>query len=327
MHVCSLFPHMSELFARPDRPPIPPQIRVRIVTTALPSSVITPLCSPLHAHFLTIRLSRSYRKNKPSDLTTDEIVSSVAALFPRLHVLVIGPGLSRDTLMLDCAKGVIGKAREQDMPIVIDADGLFLIQSHPEVIRNYRKAVLTPNVVEFKRLCEHILPQNTQNSKFKSEDIATRLSQALGGVTIVQKGHEDLIANDEQVFVCDADGGLKRVGGQGDILSGAIATFLAWGKAYEENVWKHDFNIRSADIPILASYAGCSLLRETARSAYARHGRAVLTSDMIGEIGAAFTRVFGDVVDACIYCVGFRGWSVTHLDSLACYLGALANKL
>lgn len=40
------------------------------------------------------------------------------------------------------------------------------------------------------------------------------------------------------VLQCDTQGGLKRMGGQGDILSGAIAAFLAWGKAYEENVWK-----------------------------------------------------------------------------------------
>jgi ATP-dependent NAD(P)H-hydrate dehydratase len=29
------------------------------------------------------------------------------------------------------------------------------------------------------------------------------------------------------------------MGGQGDILSGAIAAFLAWGKAYEERVWEY----------------------------------------------------------------------------------------
>jgi ATP-dependent NAD(P)H-hydrate dehydratase len=40
------------------------------------------------------------------------------------------------------------------------------------------------------------------------------------------------------VFVSDGDGGLKRMGGQGDILSGTIATFLAWGKAYQDGVWE-----------------------------------------------------------------------------------------
>lgn len=40
------------------------------------------------------------------------------------------------------------------------------------------------------------------------------------------------------VLRCETEGGLRRVGGQGDILSGTIATFLAWGKGYEDGVWK-----------------------------------------------------------------------------------------
>lgn len=57
---------------------------------------------------------------------------------------------------------------------------------------------------------------------------------------------------------------------------------------------RHTANIRSTDIPVLAGYAGCHLVREVARDAYAKHGRAVLTSDMVGEIGGAFSRVFGE---------------------------------
>ena len=33
---------------------------------------------------------------------------------------------------------------------------------------------------------------------------------------------------------CDIEGGLKRCGGQGDLLSGSLGTFLAWAKRYEE---------------------------------------------------------------------------------------------
>lgn len=89
--------------------------------------------------------------------------------------------------------------------------------------------------------------------------MAEKLSNAFGGVTIVQKGSSDLISNGKEgkrqnichpririslisisslVLICDAEGGLKRMGGQGDILSGVIATFLAWGKGYQDGVWK-----------------------------------------------------------------------------------------
>jgi hypothetical protein len=35
--------------------------------------------------------------------------------------MVVGPGLSRDKMMLECAKGIIAKAKEKDLPLVIDA--------------------------------------------------------------------------------------------------------------------------------------------------------------------------------------------------------------
>lgn len=37
---------------------------------------------------------------------------------------------------------------------MIDADGLWLVQNEPDVIEGFSKAVLTPNVVEFGRLCK-----------------------------------------------------------------------------------------------------------------------------------------------------------------------------
>ena len=42
-------------------------------------------------------------------------------IFSRLTVLVIGPGLSRDPVILDTAKRVILRAREKNLPLVIDA--------------------------------------------------------------------------------------------------------------------------------------------------------------------------------------------------------------
>ena len=38
------------------------------------------------------------------------------------------------------------------------------------------------------------------------------------------------------VMICDLPGNPRRCGGQGDILAGMLATFLAWAKrAYDEN--------------------------------------------------------------------------------------------
>lgn len=48
-------------------------------------------------------------------------------------------------------------AKEQRMYLVLDADALFLVGKDIEIIKGYEKAVLTPNVVEFKRLSEAVV--------------------------------------------------------------------------------------------------------------------------------------------------------------------------
>ena len=93
------------------------------------------------------------------------------------------------------------------------------------------------------------------------------VSKALGGVTVLQKGPVDIIATnttgasskeaheiskipdnvpqeqleEETVTKVDTLGGFKRVGGQGDILSGCAATWLAWGKCYETGAFGYVF--------------------------------------------------------------------------------------
>lgn len=59
--------------------------------------------------------------------------------------------------MQDFARIAVGVAREQKMYLVLDADALFMVGKDPNVIRGYEKAVLTPNVVEFKRLSEAVV--------------------------------------------------------------------------------------------------------------------------------------------------------------------------
>ena len=74
-----------------------------------------------------------------------------------MHTLVVGPGLGREEYMQDYARMAIGMAREQKMYLVLDADALFLIGKDLSIIKDYEKAVVTPNVVEFKRLSEAVV--------------------------------------------------------------------------------------------------------------------------------------------------------------------------
>lgn len=173
-----------------------------------------------------------------TDLSEESTQESTTELFksllPRLHTLVIGPGLGRSEYMQDAARIAIRLARERSVYIVIDADGLYLIQTEPELIKNYKRCVITPNVVEFARLCDSLGVDRQSNP----ETLAARLSRTLGGVTVLQKGESDIITNGEEILINEEEGSVRRCGGQGDVLSGSVGTFLAWGKNYEEGVGK-----------------------------------------------------------------------------------------
>ncbi|KAG5647858.1 hypothetical protein DXG03_007782 [Asterophora parasitica] len=190
------------------------------------------------------------------EYTPEQIKPELEALLARLHVLIIGPGLGREPYMEAHAKLALSLARSRGMFVVLDADALWMVGKDLSVIKGYRRAVVTPNVVEFKRLSEQagVDPQAPSAKK------AGLVSSALGGVTVLEKGAKDIISIDttgdaanlkeskmegadeekertRETIEVDVEGGLKRCGGQGDVLSGSVGTFLAWGKCYEDGAF------------------------------------------------------------------------------------------
>lgn len=129
-----------------------------------------------------------------------EAVRDVEQWLPRLHALVVGPGLGRDDALLENVKGILEASKARGIPVVIDADGLWLIAQQPALIQGYRKAVLTPNHVEFSRLSEAVLGAPLDGGD--RHGAVLRLSQALGNVTVVQKGEQDMISDGEQGSSC-----------------------------------------------------------------------------------------------------------------------------
>jgi len=144
-------------------------------------------------------------------------------LMDRLHVLVVGPGLGRDTEMQAWAEWTLTTAVKKKIHLVLNADALWLLQNKPGVLGGYPDAILTPNHVEFQRLLKaySIEPQ----AKDDEGQLALQLSKALNGCTILQKGPVDVVAREgADVAKVSCQGSPKRCGGQGDILSGLVGT-------------------------------------------------------------------------------------------------------
>ncbi|XP_066435917.1 ATP-dependent (S)-NAD(P)H-hydrate dehydratase isoform X2 [Eleutherodactylus coqui] len=203
---------------------------------------------------------------------------------PRLHALVIGPGLGRSDSILDTAKGVIEKAKAKGIPVVIDADGLWLIAQQPSVIQGYQRAVLTPNFMEFSRLYEAVLTEPVDSSDHHGSVL--KLSQAMGNITIVQKGEWDLISDGDKVLVCNHEGSSRRCGGQGDLLAGSLGVFVHW--AFLAGPEK----INGQNPFVVAAFGACSLTRQCNHQAFQKYGRSMTTTDMIAEVGTSFNKLF-----------------------------------
>ncbi|XP_032736937.1 ATP-dependent (S)-NAD(P)H-hydrate dehydratase isoform X1 [Lontra canadensis] len=217
-------------------------------------------------------------------LDSPSAVHDVEEWLPRLHALVVGPGLGRDDALLENVKGLLEASKARDIPVVIDADGLWLIARHPALIQGYRKAVLTPNHVEFGRLSEAVLRDPGDGSDRR--EAVRRLSRALGNVTVVQKGERDVISDGEQVLECVQEGSGRRCGGQGDLLSGALGVLVHWAlRAGPEKT-------NGCSPLLLAAMGACSLTRQCSRQAFQKHGRSTTTTDMIAEVGPAFRSLF-----------------------------------
>jgi len=198
------------------------------------------------------------------DQDPDQIAGRIIAMLDRLHVLVVGPGLGRDPLMQETCVRVIRAARQRGMPVVLDADALLLVAKEPELVKGYGLAVLTPNVVEFGRLAKALgVDELVVDAKEREgEEVKVEaLAKALGGVMVLQKGRVDRLSDGRTTMTVDLAGGKKRSGGQGDTLTGCIATFLGWRKAYLDGLWETGQALPEEELVGLAVFGGSAVTR------------------------------------------------------------------
>ncbi|KPJ08889.1 Carbohydrate kinase domain-containing protein [Papilio machaon] len=209
-------------------------------------------------------------------------VNDISPWLDRLHAIVIGPGLGRQNKTFEVVSELIKTIKSKSIPLVIDADGLFLITQNLDIIRNFNSPViLTPNKIEFERLCE----------KVKGYSELNKLGE---NIIVFKKGQTDEIfcASNVAQWKLNEGGSGRRCGGQGDILSGSIATFLHWMTSKEDklNMSPDDKSIASS----MSCYAASILVRKCNEKAFRIYGRSMVAGDMIEFIHEAFQELYGE---------------------------------
>ena len=206
-----------------------------------------------------------------------EGVSVVIDAAGRGGALALGPGLGRSDGAFAFARRL---AREADMPMVLDADGL---NAHTGRLRQLKgrqaPTVLTPHAGELARLLE-LESAEIERARLEHVRRAAEMAEAV----VVLKGDDTLIANPEGLVAVSPGGSpALATAGTGDVLTGVIAALLAQGlesfRAAAAGVWLH-------------AEAG----REAARRLGVAEG--VIASDVIEAIPSARGRASAAEIEA-----------------------------
>ncbi|OQR84671.1 hypothetical protein ACHHYP_13056 [Achlya hypogyna] len=222
-------------------------------------------------------------------LTPDaDAIIKITAVLPRLDALILGPGLGREPFVMSLTKQVIAAAKARNMPLVLDGDALFLLSTDLSLVHGYPRAVLTPNIVEFGRLCVALGLLQTLDLALTKLIPPSQVATKLGNVAILLKGSQDVASDGVSTLTNSLDGSPRRCGGQGDVAAGTVGAFLAWHSSQQAT------DRAGSDLnPMLVAAMGGSLLtRQSSTLAFAKKGRSMTTPDVINCIGAAFQTLY-----------------------------------
>ena len=187
-----------------------------LVTLCSEAGVISDCC---------IRLPEAlYLKMPPTEKTEFSHIESASA---GASSILIGSGSGQSENLALLIEMLI---KSEGAPLVIDADGINSLsllgkESLSELFKNAkRKTVLTPHPAEMARLTS-LSVSDVQKSRLKiSEDFAKKHN-----TVIVLKGASSIITDGTRTRI-DTEGGPELAkGGSGDVLSGAIASFISQG--------------------------------------------------------------------------------------------------
>ncbi len=163
------------------------------------------------------------------------------AIFDALRwadTVVIGPGLSTESLERDVFYYAFTKAAELGLPMVIDADGLNILagvihdpdKKHSEITDilegDHPPIILTPHLMEMSRLTGEPIESISADMAKAAYQLALKYK-----LTVHLKSSTSVTASadDKEVILNTSGNDGMATAGSGDVLSGIIAGLLAQG--------------------------------------------------------------------------------------------------
>ncbi len=150
-------------------------------------------------------------------------IEIIDSLIKDIGVLVIGPGIGRKDETVKFVRDLLKLASSNDnLEVLIDADGLFALKEHMELLSGINDTVLTPHPGEFSLLTNKAVNEIINNLELVKECANNWQS------TLILKGATSIISDKSKKIRLNITGntGLAK-GGSGDLLSGTIGGLMA----------------------------------------------------------------------------------------------------
>ena len=147
-------------------------------------------------------------------------IPAIRKYLQTVDAVLIGCGLGISTGTMAVLDTVL---REFKGPVVVDADGITMLASCPELVKECTcPTILTPHEGEFRRLNIATEEERLTGAMIAAKEL---------GCIILRKGHETIITDGEEYYINPTGNPGMAVGGSGDVLAGVLVSLLGQGVA------------------------------------------------------------------------------------------------
>lgn len=234
-----------------------------IVTIAAPEAVI-PILAQKTTEVMTIPLP-----SKDGHLSSD-CISKILEILPNYDSVLFGPGLGRSEDIVEILRAVTAAC---EVPLIIDADGLFALAYDLDMIQNCKcEVILTPHEMEMSRLMKCPVSEISENRFSVSRHLAEEI-----GISLILKGPKTIVTSSCGVQYINIKGNPgMATAGSGDCLAGIVASLSARGMIEEEA-------------------AACAVYIHACAGDYCKNNygtEGVTACRIMGQISKVFKRIF-----------------------------------
>lgn len=154
---------------------------------------------------------------------SDEAAERITEQMKKSSVILFGPGLGRSRDIIKLLSAVLSSS---EIPVVIDADGLYALAQDPDMLSDCScDVVLTPHSAELARLMGCTAEEIEKDRMGMCAQAAERF-----GATIILKGHYTVVtAADGMQYINTTGNCGMATGGSGDVLAGITAALIGRG--------------------------------------------------------------------------------------------------